>query len=247
MGPQLRAYLERLPDGLASYPGCLAKASLYRSIIEELPLDDTRLPEPLQDLLRRPRAVSEWIPEVHSHAVLLAQYDQRFTALPEFAAHCYAAQRRLWDSKIYAFMMRLMSPVRLLASTSQRWGQFHRGTELVAERSGEGAGADHVAQGRLAVFMGVEHGAAEPALLGDVDGLDGRGGQLRPDAQALQRKPGAVGQGQHPRIAPRGAAGTGVQQQDVEAGVLEGQREGHAHRAGADDGDVVSFHFSALP
>ena len=53
MGPQLRAYLERLPDGLASYPGCLAKASLYRSIIEELPLDDTRLPEPLQDLLRR--------------------------------------------------------------------------------------------------------------------------------------------------------------------------------------------------
>ena len=36
-------------------------------------------------------------------------------------------------------MMRLMSPVRLLASTSQRWGQFHRGTELVAERSGEGA------------------------------------------------------------------------------------------------------------
>ncbi len=139
MGPQLRAYLERLPDGLASYPGCLAKASLYRSIIEELPLDDARLPEPLQDLLRRPRAVSEWIPEVHSHAVLLAQYDQRFTALPEFAAHCYAAQRRLWDSKIYAFMMRLMSPVRLLASTSQRWGQFHRGTELVAERSGEGA------------------------------------------------------------------------------------------------------------
>lgn len=139
MGPQLRAYLERLPDGLASYPGCLAKASLYRSIIEELPLDDTRLPEPLQDLLRRPRAVSEWIPEVHSHAVLLAQYDQRFTAVPEFAAHCYAAQRRLWDSKIYAFMMRLMSPVRLLASTSQRWGQFHRGTELVAERSGEGA------------------------------------------------------------------------------------------------------------
>lgn len=139
MGPQLRAYLERLPDGLASYPGCLAKASLYRSIIEELPLDDARLPEPLQDLLRRPRAVSEWIPEVHSHAVLLAQYDQRFTALPEFSAHCYAAQRRLWDSKIYAFMMRLMSPVRLLASTSQRWGQFHRGTELVAERSGEGA------------------------------------------------------------------------------------------------------------
>lgn len=139
MGPALRAYLDRLPEGLDSYPECRAKASLYRSILETLPIDDTRLPEALRDLLRRPRPVTDWIPEVHSHAVLISQYDQHFRDLPSFVRHCYAAQRELWASKIYAFMMRFVSPVRLLASASQRWGQFHRGSELVAERSGERA------------------------------------------------------------------------------------------------------------
>lgn len=137
MGPALRAYLDRLPEGLDSYPECRAKASLYRSILETLPIDDTRLPEALRDLLRRPRPVTDWIPEVHSHAVLISQYDQHFRELPSFVAHCYAAQRELWASKIYAFMMRFVSPVRLVTSASQRWGQFHRGSELAAERSGE--------------------------------------------------------------------------------------------------------------
>lgn len=137
VGPRLRAYLEGLPAGLESYPECRAKASLYRSVIEPLPLDAAQVPEPLRDLLRRPRPVTDWIPEVHSHAILIAQCDQRFSDLPGFARHCYAAQRALWASKIYAFMMRFISPGRLLASTSQRWGQFHRGSELVSIREGE--------------------------------------------------------------------------------------------------------------
>lgn len=137
MGPHLRAYLERLPDGLASYPECRAKASLYRSVIESPGIDAEALPEALRDLVRRPRPVTEWIPEVQSHAVLIAQYEQHFGDLSRFVEHCYAVQRQLWDSKLYAFMMRLVSPARLLASTSQRWGQFHRGTELVADRTGE--------------------------------------------------------------------------------------------------------------
>lgn len=137
MGPRLRAYLEGLPDGLGSYPECRAKASLYRSVIEASPLDAAQVPEGLRDLLRRPRPVTDWIPEVHSHAILIAQCDQRFVDLPGFAKHCYDVQRALWASKIYAFMMRFVSPVRLLASTSQRWGQFHRGSELVSTRVGE--------------------------------------------------------------------------------------------------------------
>lgn len=139
MGPRLRAYLEGLPDGLGSYPECRAKASLYRSVIEPLPLDEGQVPEGLRDLLRRPRPVTDWIPEVHSHAILIAQCDQRFADLPGFARHCYDAQRALWASKIYAFMMRFISPARLLASTSQRWGQFHRGSEFVSTRVGEDA------------------------------------------------------------------------------------------------------------
>ena len=119
--------------------------------------------------------------------------------------------------------------------------------EGVVQRTGEGARGNHVAEGRLAVFFGAQQGAAEAALVGYVDGLDGGGRQLGPHAEAFEGQPGAVGQGQHTRVLARCAAGAGVHQQDVEARVLQGQRQRHAHRAGADDHEVMSLHPSAPP
>lgn len=137
MGPHLRAYLDRLPAGLDSYPECRAKASLYRGMIDGLGVDPAGLAPELVDLLEQPRPVTDWIPEVYSHAILLAQYDQHFDDVDVFAAHCYAYQHRMWSSKLYAFMMRFVSPPRLIASTSQRWAQFHRGSTLQATRTGD--------------------------------------------------------------------------------------------------------------
>ena len=116
------------------------------------------------------------------------------------------------------------------------------GGEGVVEGRGQIAGGDHVAHRRQAVVGGAEQAAAEAALLGDVDGLDGRGAQLRPHAEPLEGQPAAVGEGQHAGVVARGAAGAGVHQQDVEPGILEGQRQGHAHRAGADDDQVMPGH-----
>lgn len=137
MGPHLRAYLERLPEGIASYPECRAKASLYRGMTDGLGVDTTGLPPEIVDLIDQPRPVTDWIPEVHSHAILLAQFDQHFEDVEVFAAHCYAYQHKMWSSKLYAFMMRFVSPPRLIATTSQRWSQFHRGSSLVATRTDE--------------------------------------------------------------------------------------------------------------
>jgi hypothetical protein len=42
------------------------------------------------------------------------------------------------------------------------------------QRGGQVAGTGHVAEGRLTVFAGLQHGSAQAALVGDMDGLDGR-------------------------------------------------------------------------
>jgi hypothetical protein len=81
------------------------------------------------------------------------------------------------------------------------------GGEGVVERRGQVAGGHHVAHRRQAVVGGRQQAAAEAALLGDVDGLDGRGLQLRPDAEPLEGQPAAVGEGQHAGVVAGGAAG----------------------------------------
>lgn len=137
--PQVAAYLASLPEGLASHPECMAKASLYRHVLDESPLpDQDGLPEVLADLLAHPRPVNTWIPEVYSHSLLLSEYDRVFPDERRFAAFCYETQRKLWSTKVYAMLMRWSSPQRLLASGSQRWGVFHRGSTLDFESAGEG-------------------------------------------------------------------------------------------------------------
>lgn len=128
--PATAAYLAVLPAGLDSHPSCQAKASLYRAFVAETVPDG--LPAALQDLMVRPRPVTSWIPEVHSHALLLAHYDLQGHDHASFAKFTYDSQHALWTSKLYSFLMKLIAPSRLLAGTSTRWSQFHRGSELGA-------------------------------------------------------------------------------------------------------------------
>lgn len=136
--PTMTAYIAALPSGLASYPDCMAKASLYRTFLADRPLSDTEgVPAELVDLIDHPRPVNTWISEVRSHALMLACFDRGFADLEEFARFAYDGQRKLFESKLYAVLMRWTSPKRLLASVSQRWELFHRGSQLRVEDSGE--------------------------------------------------------------------------------------------------------------
>jgi hypothetical protein len=132
--PIVAEYLAGVPNGLDGHPQCSAKASLYRFVLDERPLADTDgLPGVLAELVDHPRPVNTWIPEVHSHALMLAVYDRSFGDVDRFAAFCYETQRKLWASKIYVVLMRWTSPQRLLSTGSARWQLFHRGSTLKIE------------------------------------------------------------------------------------------------------------------
>ena len=128
--PAVAAYVGALPDGLDSHPTCQAKASLYRALLDFAPLapgDLAGLPPVLVDLARHPAPVSSWIPEVRSHAMMLAVYDRAFPDLEAFAEHAYASQRALFNGPLYAIAMRLASPNMLIKTAALRWRLFHRG------------------------------------------------------------------------------------------------------------------------
>lgn len=132
--PSLSSYLDSLPNGLDSYPEARAKASLYRSVLDaDAPLDVARLPAPLQHLITEPAPVSSWIPEVHSHAILLAVRDLRFSSDNAFIRFSYDRQRTLFSGRLYRVMLALASPSMLLRTAALRWRSFHRGSLFTVE------------------------------------------------------------------------------------------------------------------
>ena len=92
--------------------------------------------------------------------------------------------------------------------------------ERVAQRRGEIAGGDHIAERGLVVIAMVDHGAAEAALLGDMNGVDRGGIERRPDAESFKRQAASVRKRERAGIASRGEALAGVGEGDVVAAVL---------------------------
>ena len=132
--PVLARYVEALPQGLASYPEDRAKASLCGGMIDAFPIrtdDIPALPAELRYLVESPVPVSSWIPEVHSHAILLAIYDRHFETPDAFAAQAYAMQKALFSGPLYAIALKIVSPTRLLKTAAARWRMFHRGATFV--------------------------------------------------------------------------------------------------------------------
>lgn len=131
--PLTAAYIESLPEGLDSYPQCLAKASLYRRALDNRPFDPVApgvLPDPLRDLIEHPRAISSWIREAPFQALMTAQREQQFATDTAFFDFVYRHQMELYSSALYSIMLRLASPGMLLRGASMRWSSFHRGSTL---------------------------------------------------------------------------------------------------------------------
>lgn len=137
--PSAQAYLDRLPEGLASFPDCKAKASLLHGILASRSaagLDRSLAPEILQ-LLTAPPPVSSWVPEVHFNAAALAMYDHHFGGdnLQSFDAWVYQVNNDVFRKPLYRVLFLFVSPQRLLLSSARRWDHFHRGSTLTLVES----------------------------------------------------------------------------------------------------------------
>ena len=75
--PRVAAYLEALPNGLASYPEYTQKAALYRQFLKHAGAlrVANQLPPELRLLVEQPVPVNTWLPEVMVNALYLGVAD----------------------------------------------------------------------------------------------------------------------------------------------------------------------------
>jgi hypothetical protein len=127
------AYIKRLPRGLASYPGCAAKASLVNAYLTSKPLSLASVPSELHTLVQRPPRTNTWIPEAHFLAIALLVREQHFSTDEDFLSWVRDVNAQLFRGPIYRALMLVASTRTLAAGTPLRWRQFHQGTDLVAD------------------------------------------------------------------------------------------------------------------
>ncbi len=129
---RLDRYLAGLPGGLEACPDALAKGALVRNLLDGLPVPALlpALPEPLRSLAADPPVGSEWVPEAHLGALVLAVADVRGLADAPLHAWTRERNRRLFRSPAYRILMEVATPAQLLRFAGARWANWHRGTTL---------------------------------------------------------------------------------------------------------------------
>lgn len=137
--PTLTEYLGGLPEGIESYPQCVAKASLLRAVLDELggPRSESGLPDALARELAEPSPPSAWIPEVIYVAAHYALQDLTGTSDDEMLEITYRANRKLTESTMYRALAKVATPRILLKGAQVGWKLIHRGVVLrVHSRAG---------------------------------------------------------------------------------------------------------------
>ncbi len=129
---RLERYVAGLAGGLDAHPWAQAKGSLVRNALEGQPIEELipRLPPPLRGLVEEPPIGSEWIPEAHFGALLLAIADLRGMTDDDLCAWTRARNRALFESPAYRLLMHVLSPAAMVRFAGRRWENWHRGTRL---------------------------------------------------------------------------------------------------------------------
>lgn len=138
--PRVATYLEKLPAGAGSHPGCQAKAAMLRRALAEQPLtgdDLERLPPAIRPTVTCPPLDGEWVPDVHLAAVLMAIADARGWTDDAYLAWLRALNERMFRS-LFPAAMAPGSVDALTRSVPERWSLFHRGSGLALAASAPG-------------------------------------------------------------------------------------------------------------
>lgn len=139
--PETAAYVERLPEGLRSYPGCIIRGTQTRPTIEELRdrVDPRALPPELRWPLQHPPTPNQWVPEVPFAALILALREIAFDSDEAFLDWAGGALRRILGSTLYRLILVMATPDRLAQRAPSAWDTLRRGTRRsISER-----GANH--------------------------------------------------------------------------------------------------------
>ena len=122
-------YLAALPRGLDSYPECTAAASMatFNKQVRKVIIPGDWVPPPIADMMTRKLLDTEWVPEVHYHAMALAIADHHGLDAPSFKGFWYDVMRLMMVSASYGFLLRLLSSEHLVRVSAMRWRKFHRG------------------------------------------------------------------------------------------------------------------------
>jgi hypothetical protein len=133
--PRAAEYLASLPQGLDSFPGCRVRditVEPYASAFGHL-AGEGGLPAPVADLLRG-IASGPWYPEVVFQVAHLVVRDRVFDDDASFFEWIFNANALVFEKPILRNLMRLVSPTLVVLGATKRWGTFHAGSELTAER-----------------------------------------------------------------------------------------------------------------
>ncbi|MEY4578585.1 MAG: hypothetical protein RL701_3288 [Pseudomonadota bacterium] len=134
-----RAYLKNLPHGLASYPECRSKGTVWKnilrwtdttSLVDRVPPDLAIVPD--ADLL-----ATAWVPIVQSFAGHLVLRDCLFKTDDEICEHFRVVDRRLLSGPIYKVMFALASPKLAVQASDRRFGMIFQGIALTAHQDAE--------------------------------------------------------------------------------------------------------------
>ena len=128
--PLTSAYLERLPDGLGSYPDAQLKGSFVRAVIKALPdsLDPQQLPDELAEIILSPPELSEWVPEVRLITLMTVLRDVAFGDDDEYDAYTRGMLSSVLAGPMYRVLFAVISPNRMAVKGEDKWTHMHRGT-----------------------------------------------------------------------------------------------------------------------
>jgi hypothetical protein len=133
--PRAAAYLSSLPQGLQSFPRCRVRdvtvepyARAFGALAEE-----PGLPTPVVDIFAGVGGGPTY-PEVVFQLVHLVVRDRVFDDDAPFYEWIFDANAQLFDRPILRSLMRLVSPTLIVLGAAKRWGAFHDGSELTADR-----------------------------------------------------------------------------------------------------------------
>jgi hypothetical protein len=133
---KLARYLEALPRGLESYPAVRAKGAIVRQLlldpVHSLSLAEG-LPPRLEELIRMPPSVNEWVPLVELCALHAAAFDFAFADKGGVSAYeewTFQRDLQLFKGPVYRALIAVPKPELLLTNHAARWSAFHRGSSL---------------------------------------------------------------------------------------------------------------------